>query len=306
MNPFFSVIITLFNKEALIKSTVESVLNQTFEDFEIIIINDGSTDNSLEVINLFNDQKIKIFTTKNQGASQSRNKGIELASANYIALLDGDDLWNKNYLDEMYKAISTYKHLSVFCCGLVQKYTNKCVPVNYNFIPKQKYEVHNYFKTSLKFSILSSSSIVFKKEIIKTIGAFDSAIVSGQDTDMWIRIGLHYDILFINKNLAFYRHIPNSLSNTTFEASKKPTFEKYKDLEKNNKDLKKFLDLNRYSLAIMCKVNTQKKAFNFYKSQLNSANLSLQKRVLLHLPKRILDILLWIKSLKKEKIYYKP
>ncbi|QXP59908.1 glycosyltransferase family 2 protein [Olleya sp. HaHaR_3_96] len=306
MSPFFSVVITLYNKEKYIKSTLESVLNQTFTDFEIIIINDGSIDNSLDVITLFKDEKIKIFTSKNKGASQSRNKGIELANSNYIALLDGDDLWDENYLNEMHKAISTNKHLSVFCCALAQKYNNKCIPVNYNFIPKQKYETHNYFKSSFKFSILSSSSIIFKKEIIEVSGDFDNTIVSGEDIDMWVRIGLNYDILFINKILAFYRHIPGSLSNSIFEASKKPTFERYKCLEKNNKYLKKFLDLNRYSLALMCKINNQKKAYHFYKNRLNSSNLSLLKRTLLFCPKWILDILLCIKSLKKEKTHYKP
>jgi glycosyltransferase involved in cell wall biosynthesis len=306
MNPFFSVVISLFNKENHIRSTVESVLNQKYDNFELIIVNDGSTDKSLEIINTINDNRIRIITTENKGASKSRNTGINAAKAKYIALLDGDDLWDNHYLVNMYNAISSYNDISVFATALAQKYDKKIVPVAYNFKQETLFKTHNYFKSSLKYSILSSSSIVFKKEIIENIGDFDSSIVSGQDTDMWIRIGLEYDIVFINEILAFYRYVPSSLSNTTFEASKKPTFSKYKALEKENTDLKKLLDINRYSLALMSKINNQNDAFNFYKSQLDIKNLNLLKRILINSPKWLLDILLWIKSLKKEKIYYKP
>ena len=306
MNPFFSVVISVFNKENYIKSTTESVLHQDFEDFELIIVNDGSTDKSLDIIKTFDDKRIRVIDTENKGASTSRNTGIEAAKGTYIALLDGDDLWEKDYLNLMHQAINTHQDISVFASAIAQKYENKVVPVPYSFKQDTLFHIHNYFKSSLKYTILTGSSIVFKKEIIETTGAFDTSIVSGQDTDMWIRIGLNYNIVFIDKILVHYRYVPTSLSNTTFEASKKPRFEKYSELEKKNKDLKKLLDVNRYSLALMSKVNNQKEAFKFYKSQLNQSNLSLLKQVFLNSPKWLLNILLWIKSFKNEKIYYKP
>lgn len=306
MKPFFSVVISLYNKQDYIKSTTESVLHQDFKDFELIIINDGSTDNSLKIINSFNDSRIRIITTQNKGASSSRNTGIDAAKGNYIALLDGDDLWDNAYLSYMHQAITKHTDLKVFACAIAQKYEYKEVPVPYSFKQSTLFEVRDYFKSSLKYTILTSSSIVFKKDVVNKIQGFDDSIVSGQDTDMWIRIGLHFNIVFINKILAFYRYVPSSLSNTTFEASKKPTFEKYHLLEKENSDLKRLLDVNRYSLALMSKINNQPKSFKFYKSHLNPNNLGLLKRLFLNSPKWLLTILLSIKSLKKEKLYYKP
>ncbi|KIC01072.1 hypothetical protein OA88_15890, partial [Flavobacterium sp. JRM] len=90
---FFSIVIPLYNKAYYIENTIKSVLYQSFTDYEIIIINDGSTDNSLEKVLEFNDKRIQLYTQQNQGASVARNLGIEKAKYNYIAFLDADDLW---------------------------------------------------------------------------------------------------------------------------------------------------------------------------------------------------------------------
>jgi glycosyltransferase involved in cell wall biosynthesis len=302
----FSVIISVFNKEPYIQDTIESVLNQSFDKFELIVVNDGSTDRSLEIIESVDDNRLHIITTSNLGASSSRNTGIKAAQNQYIALLDGDDLWDEDFLKEIYHCIQKYPEQSVFSTALAQKYESKIVPSRYNFEQKTTCQIHNYFKSSLGQSILSSSSLVFDKGILKTTGYFNTSIISGQDTDMWIRIGIHYDIVFINKILAYYRYVPNSLSNTTFDLQKKPNFESYKTFEADNGPLKRFLDINRYSLALMSKINDQKEAYVYFKSNLDMANLPLTKKALLLSPKWVLKGLLKIKSLKKERLYYRP
>src|SRR5690606_25848964 len=98
MTPYFSVVISLYNKEKHIQSTIESVLKQTFVDFEIIIVNDGSTDNSEVVAKSFRDKRICYYHQENKGASGARNAAISKANGTYIALLDADDLWAPNYL----------------------------------------------------------------------------------------------------------------------------------------------------------------------------------------------------------------
>ena len=98
MNPFFSVIIPLFNKENEIKSTLESVLSQTFQDFEVIVIDDGSTDNGKKIVEDFNNSKIKLISTRNNGVSKARNIGIEEAKGALIAFLEADDFWFENHL----------------------------------------------------------------------------------------------------------------------------------------------------------------------------------------------------------------
>jgi glycosyltransferase involved in cell wall biosynthesis len=301
---FFSVIISVYNKETYISSTIKSVLKQTFTDFSLIIVNDGSTDKSLDIITTITDDRITVINTKNQGASKCRNTGLKAASNNFIALLDGDDLWDDNYLKIMHKCILEYPEKSVFTAALAQKYGSKIVPVKYNFTQKSIFEVRNFFKSSSGYSLLSSSSIVFKKTILEKTGYFDSSIASGQDTDLWIRIGLYYDVLFINKVLAYYRYAPNSLSNITFDPNKKPRFNKYLKEEKRNHPLKAFLDRNRYSMALLSKVQGDKKNYSFYTSHLNTANLSFRQNILLKSPQRLLKLFLKLKSLKGEKIYY--
>ena len=99
--PRFSVIIPVYNKEKYLSKTIESVLQQSFLDFEIIIINDGATDSSEKIIEGFKDPRIQYIKQENQGVSAARNAGIKAANTNYIALLDADDIWKENYLEKI-------------------------------------------------------------------------------------------------------------------------------------------------------------------------------------------------------------
>jgi len=279
-------------------------LNQSFKDFEVIIINDGSTDNSEKIIKSFVDKRIRLITTGNQGASIARNTGIMEASSNYLALLDGDDTWETSYLQHIYDAIHKFTDIKIFTVGVAQKYAEKTVPVTYNFKQTQLYGIHNYFESSKKYTLLTSSSVVFNKSILTKTGLFDTSIVSGQDTDLWIRFGLNYNIVFINKKLAYYNYDASSLSNTTFELNKKLKFNKYLNEEKENKNLKVFLDRNRYSMAILSKLQNDKSNFSYFVSHLDAKNLSLRQKFLLKSPKWLLQVLIRLKSIKGEKIYY--
>ncbi|WP_422107704.1 glycosyltransferase family 2 protein [Winogradskyella sp.] len=304
MNPSFSVVISVYNKEEHIKKTIDSVLNQTYDNFEIILVNDGSTDNSLEVINSIKDDRIKVISTKNQGASECRNTGIKGASKNYIALLDGDDLWDEEFLEYIQRSILQYPNKMVFSTAIAHKHQNKTVSAIYSFKQQELTKVHNFFESSLNHTILTGSSIVFKREILNTTGYFNPSIVSGQDTDLWIRIGMHYDIVFINKILAYYNYVSGSLSNTTFDISKKPKFDNYLEEETKNKSLKIYIDRNRFPLAILSKLQNNKERFCYYKKSIDPKNLPLRQRVFLKLPKWCLKLLLKLKSLNGKKLYY--
>jgi len=306
MQPFFSVIISLYNKEKHIAATLQSVLDQNFSNFEIIIVNDGSTDSSLSIISGFKDQRISIYSQENSGASNTRNNGISKANGQFIALLDGDDLWESSYLDEMYNTIAMFQDQAVFASAIAHKIENKIVPSQYASLPSKTVNVLNFFQYSLKQSLLSGSSTVFKKEILEVTGQFDPSIKSGQDTDLWIRIGLHYPIVFINKVLVYYVYSSSSLSNTSFNMSDKPKYLNYTEAEKKNNDLKKFLDINRYAMALKSKIYNDCDSFSFYKKHIDESNLSLTKQLLLQSPRWLLLLLLSFKSLKRQKLYYKP
>ncbi|WP_299364569.1 glycosyltransferase family A protein [Winogradskyella sp.] len=304
MIPFFSVVVTVYNKSDFIENTVNSILNQSFENFEVIVINDGSTDNSAEIIKTFKDQRLKLITTKNQGASKSRNLGIKQAKCNYIALLDGDDIWDLNYLDYMFRAINTYPNQKIFTASVSQKYEERIIPLKYNINQNGLFGIHNYFEASKAHSIITSSSVVFHKSILEKTGLFDPSIVSGQDTDMWIRFGLFNEVVFINKVLATYNYNPKSLSNTTFKLKAKPKFDKYFEEERKDPLLKAHLDRNRYAMAILSKIVNDSESFNYYTSHISTENLGKKQRFLLKGPRWLLRFLLKLKSYNKKKLYY--
>ena len=121
---FFSVIIPLYNKEYYIENTIKSVLNQSFNDFEVVIVDDGSTDDSLKLASQFQDSRITIIKQKNQGASVARNKAIETAKGQYIAPLDADDIWHKNHLLELKSLINSFPNAGLFCNNYEIKLNN--------------------------------------------------------------------------------------------------------------------------------------------------------------------------------------
>ncbi|MGY0393087.1 glycosyltransferase family 2 protein [Bizionia sp. KMM 8389] len=306
MTPYFSIVVSVYNKGKFIKNTIASVLNQSFQDFELIIVNDGSTDDSHKIITSFTDKRIRYFEQQNQGAAATRNFGIKQTKSELIALLDGDDIWLPDYLETISKTIKKHPNEQVFATAIAHKYKKKITPVSYNFPIDGKTTLKNYFDNSKDHTLLSSSSIVFYKTILNTTGYFDTSIISGQDTDLWIRIGMHYSIVFINQVHVYYTYSNDSLSNTSLTVASKPKFDKYYKEESRNLKLKKFIDKNRFSLAILGKVTGDTKAYKFYKSQLNSRNLNFKQRILLNCPSSILKFLITLKTVKGKKVYYKP
>lgn len=306
MSPFFSVIISVYNKATHISATIASVIEQSFTDFEIIIINDGSTDGSKKILDQLDDPRIQIIHQKNQGVSQARNLGISIAKSTYIALLDGDDIWHKEYLFRMHETISAYPDQSVFTCAIAHKYADSIVPVPYSFEQNADVLLLNYFEASQKHSILSGSSIVFKKEILRSTGEFDVKIRSGEDTDLWIRIGVQFPIVFVCEVLVHYVFDIHSLSNTNFNIEDKPPFDNYKIEELKNIHIKRFIDRNRFSLAVMSKLNNDSEGFNYYRQALDTNSLTWKRRIILDSPKWFIKFLLRLKAIGGKKLYYKP
>ncbi|WP_299275253.1 glycosyltransferase family 2 protein [uncultured Psychroserpens sp.] len=306
MTPFFSVIISVYNKEKYIGATINSVLDQTFDDFEIIVVNDGSTDRSLQVLNEFEDSRLNIIIQDNLGASHARNKGIDIAKGKFIALLDGDDIWDKQFLEHIEHAIKTHPNHAVFSCAIAHQYDSKHIPVSYSFSLTEDLLVLDFFEASKKHAILSGSSVVFKTSIIATTGPFNTNYTSGEDTDFWIRVGLHYPIVFSPKTLVYYVYNRDSLSNNIKGVAGKPKYDSYHEEEKKNLHLKTYLDRNRYTLAIFSKLYDDKTSFKFYKNAINPKNLTWKQNLLLMVPKWVINSLLKIKSLNGKKVYYKP
>lgn len=285
--PFFSVIIPLYNKEKYIKNTLKNIIKQTFKNFEIIIINDGSTDNSLKEAQLISDNRITIYTQKNSGVSNARNFGIKKARGEYIALLDADDIWNPNHLEEHYTSINQFPDGGLFCNAYGLKYFgNQKINATYN-IPKieKPHIIKDYFLASIFHPIGWTSAITFSKEDFYEIGVFNPKYTSGQDLDFLIRFALKKTVIFNPELTCYYdKTVKNSLSKENHQESKRDLFNNFKNEESNNVTLKNYLNLNRYSLAIQCKFSNNKTTFKKLYSEIDKSLLNLKQKILLELP----------------------
>lgn len=210
----FSIIIPLYNKAEYINKTVLSILNQTYTDFEIIIVDDGSTDNSLEIANSIKDKRIKVFSKINEGVSATRNYGIEKANYQYIAFIDADDWWHPNFLTKIKELIETYPNAKMFATSFAEVSNQKeKATINYNLLPKGK-QILNYIDTFSKtyISPIWTSAVVIERSTLQSI-RFNCKISTGEDLLLWIQIASRYQIAYNNEILSFYnRDVTNSLS----------------------------------------------------------------------------------------------
>jgi glycosyltransferase involved in cell wall biosynthesis len=282
--PYFSIIIPVYNKEKFVAKTIESILSQTFTDYEIIIVNDGSTDQSEAKISVFKDNRIKYYSKKNEGVALARNFGIEKATADYICFLDADDYWHPTFLETMQRYSSELPEQKVFAAAIEIETKNKTIPARYSIPSTSDFEIVNFFDASQKECALWTSSVCIHKSVFEKVGDFDTKIKHGEDTELWIRIGLQFPIVFIRKILARYVYDEKSISRNLNYFFEDYTFEKYAAEEKKNPALKKYMDLNRFSAVIKCRLNREWRIAIDIESEIDLKNLSFKKRVLLELP----------------------
>lgn len=195
-----SVIIPLYNKENEIAKAIGSVLNQSFSQFELLIVNDGSTDQSTLVAKTFTDQRIRFFDKINGGVSSARNLGIYEAKNDLIAFLDGDDWWHKDFLKTLFQLSQKYEDAGMWCGQYVQV-NRKHELVSLNRFPVI-YE--GYFDLYKHLYAVCSSSILIKKDVFYVCGYFDENLTHGEDTDMWIRTAFNFKICYCNQIISYY------------------------------------------------------------------------------------------------------
>jgi glycosyltransferase involved in cell wall biosynthesis len=307
MVPFFSVVIPLYNKENYINATLESVLNQSFSEFEIIIINDGSTDNSIEKLKSFNDSRIYILNTKNQGVSSTRNLGISKAKAKYICLLDADDLWKPFHLKDLKTLIETYPNCGLYCKAYEKSFYDRVlIPGTFNDIENNFFGiVPDFFTSSLIDGIAWTSAVAFPKAIIDQYGGFDINMRSGQDADLWIRIALNEKVAFYNKMSAIkiISDKGNHLSFSNKRVDRLEVLSKFLSFEKENASFKKYMDMNRFSIALERKIDSDV-IWKSVKNEIDFKNLNSKQKTLLKMPKGVLKYLVkFQKFLLKQNVY---
>lgn len=203
-----SVIIPLYNKEKQIANTLQSVLKQTFQDFEIIVINDGSTDNSVAEVHKVNDSRIRLVHQENAGVSAARNRGMQEARFSLIAFLDADDNWKPNYLENQYGLSEKYPQCSVYACNYgFRSASGTITSTIIRKLPFQESDgiLSNYFEVaSCSHPPIWTSAVMIKKEAIQAIGGFPLGIKSGEDLLTWARLASKYKIAYSKVPIAIY------------------------------------------------------------------------------------------------------
>jgi len=198
----FSVVIPLYNKELSIRNTIQSVLDQTCQDFEIVVVNDGSTDNSVAVVEAIDDDRIRLIHQKNQGVSAARNRGIQEARYEWIAFLDGDDLWDKAHLQEIALMMQRFLGENVFVTSF--EYSDKR-PMFRHTRSEPIFKVEDYFREAMKESLMWTSIVVVHKSCIDVVGGFNETLNRGEDLDLWARLAREYQIVKSEKVTSTYR-----------------------------------------------------------------------------------------------------
>lgn len=200
----FSVVIPLYNKQDCIRNTVQSVLNQTFPDFEINIVDDGSTDRSLEIARQFDDPRIRVFSKPNGGVSSARNYGIRQSRKKYIAFLDADDLWYPDYLSEIARLIDKYPGCGIYSAGYILRKKHREIRYAY---PTEGV-IQDYFKEYFKHKspFCNASCAVIPVEAFGKVGYFPENLHTGEDLYMWMAIAVHYNVCVTPNILMSYEY----------------------------------------------------------------------------------------------------
>jgi glycosyltransferase involved in cell wall biosynthesis len=196
-----SVVIPLYNKGPYIARALNSVLSQTAQNFEVIVVDDGSTDDGADVVRGFGDPRIMLIQQENKGVSAARNRGIEAARANLIAFLDADDEWLPKHLETLMRLWERYPVAGAYGTAYLMKMKNLSVRVApfSSEIPKGPWEglLPNYFKAAaMGEPPISASTVAVSKCILNEMGGFNTEAWWAEDTDLWGRIALKYPIAF--------------------------------------------------------------------------------------------------------------
>ncbi|MBN1983386.1 MAG: glycosyltransferase family 2 protein [Chitinivibrionales bacterium] len=219
--PFISIVVPLYNKEKEIGETLASILRQTMADFELIIVDDCSTDNSLSIASAISDNRISIITQKeNSGVSVARNIGISHAASRFIAFIDADDEWLPNHLHDIAFLIQSFPHSPVFATSYyIQKNKTTMHECEYS-----RYQAHGRSHGEIdigesKRIFFNSSSITITKELFETIGTFNPHQRNGEDIDLWIRMLAHTTVAYhFAPSVVYHYSTANMLKRTASDA----------------------------------------------------------------------------------------
>jgi glycosyltransferase involved in cell wall biosynthesis len=207
--PTISVVIPAYNAEGTILETVASVLQQTFSDFELIVIDDGSKDRTVELLQSIKDERLKVFSYENGGLPVARNRGLSRSTGECIAFVDADDLWAPDKLELQLAALQQHPE-----AGVAYSWTSiideQGKPL-YDNAPSL-FEGNVYAQLLIGDFIYSGSNTLIRREAIESVGGFDPVLKSCEDWDCWLRLAAHWPFVVVPKHQILYRRSSGAMS----------------------------------------------------------------------------------------------
>ena len=307
MGVYFSVVIPLYNKEPFVAKTITSVLNQTYQNFEIIVVNDFSTDNSLRLVEKIDDHRIKITEhNEKKGVSASRNTGINAATYSYIAFIDADDVWDRKFLETIVSLIKEYPEESVFATHYRRNFNGK------NLIPKTRLLdkkikgksliIDDFFKVNMGPLIITQSCFVAHKTVFKTVGIYDENVTSSEDIDFYIRCFSFYNLAYQFFELCtIINEDPNSLTKRKSSNQIFPELQKY--LCKSD-SLNKFINFYHYCFYRKMKKEGALDEMKYYQKKINYKYLKIVQIIIIFMPVMVYQFLLKLKTFFSKREFY--
>jgi glycosyltransferase involved in cell wall biosynthesis len=247
----FSIVIPLYNKAHTIVNTLQSVLEQSFEAFEVIIVDDGSTDDGVQIIqNQFNDRRIRLVQQSNQGVSAARNNGVAAAIHEHIAFLDGDDELLPTYLETMKTAVESYPEAGMYCCAGIIRENDGTEHLRYSNKFKHPFQVIDYFENPYFFS--TSSSTIIKKSSFEKTDGFPVGMKINEDIVFFCSLALVATVVYCSVPLSVYvRGVEGqatSVHKTIYTYMIDRTNRVFRIWKKTDRSIKCYLTFTKYDL----------------------------------------------------------
>jgi len=258
-----SVVIPLYNKGPHIARAIQSVLNQTEQSFEIIVVDGQSTDEGPKILKSLKDQRIFFYEQVGSGVSSARNEGVCHSKSDFIAFLDADDEWMPDHLETLLRLCGTYPEAGVYTTAYLIRYPNFRIEVaNFHAVPEKPWEglLPSYFKSAAFGDPPIWTSVVgIPKRILEEMGGFNTEAWWGEDTDLWGRIALKYPIAFSwNIGAMYHTEAVNRIPHRVMAVKENPfitTVKEYLAMQEVSpellRDLYAYVDKKRVETAVI-------------------------------------------------------
>ena len=211
--PIFSVIVPLYNKEREVESTLRSVLAQTYQPLEIVVVDDGSTDRSAEIVESLGSPLIRLIRQSNAGECAARNRAMSEARGEWFALLDADDEWKPEFLEEVAAMIEEWPDCGIYSTAFDIVSPTGRVRGN---CPTQRGVVDNFWRESMTRYVTIPSATVLSRKAVEQLGGFPEGMKMGGDQWMWIKLASHYGVCFSPRALCDYSMVASNRSGAIY------------------------------------------------------------------------------------------